>query len=132
MEARVAEQQVDAVIREMNAALISKDMNKLDRIFADGYIFTTPIGTTLDKAQRLESVRSGARQLSALDFSDLRLQVYRDTVVATSLYTEVVEPQHLKQEGRITNVFVHLDGRWQMVAGQSWSSAVTQSAQPKP
>ena len=125
-----SEAQVRATIEAMNAALVSADTGTLERIFADGYVFTTPIGTTLDKAQRIESVRSGQRKLSSLTFADLKIQVHGDAAVATSRYTEVVEPQHAPQEGRITNVFVHVDGRWQMVAGQSHSDAVTLGAGP--
>ena len=121
-----AEQQVRETIQEMNGALVSRDTEALERIFADGYIFTTPIGTTLDKAQRLRSVATGERTISSLDFPELKVQLYGDTAVATSRYEEHVGAQNTKQEGRSTNVFVRLDGRWQMGAGQSQSANVTQ------
>ncbi len=120
-----AEPQVRETIKEMNRALVSRDTKALERIFADGYIFTTPIGTTLDKAQRLRSVAAGERAVSSIEFPELRIQLYGDTAVATSRYEELVGAPQTKQEGRITNVFVFLDGRWQMVAGQSQSANVT-------
>ncbi len=112
----------------MNNALVAANANRLENIFASDYIFTTPVGTTLNKAQRIASVVSRERNVSSIEFPHLEIPVYGDAAVGVSEYREMVEPQHKKQSGRITNVFVRMDGHWKMVAGQSWSADVSQSA----
>src|SRR5437868_6077311 len=52
--------EVRKVMEGVKAGLSKNDADAMDKIYGDGYRITYPDGTSMDKAERLAAIRSGA------------------------------------------------------------------------
>jgi ketosteroid isomerase-like protein len=116
-EAKMAVMKVE---NEMNQAILQKDAAVLARIYADDLIYINGRGEILDKKQAVEDYRSGNNTLVHLDHDDIRLRFCGNTIVLTGRSNSTVRYKDggAKIPRRFTNVFVFLDGRWQIVSHQ--------------
>jgi ketosteroid isomerase-like protein len=115
-----AKMEVMKIENEMNQAILQKDAAVLARIYADDLIYINGRGEILDKKQAVEDYRSGNNTLLHLDHDDIRLRFYGNTIVLTGRSNSTVRYKDggAKIPRRFTNVFVFLDGRWQIVSHQ--------------
>jgi ketosteroid isomerase-like protein len=101
-------------------AILKKDLRTLERIWADGYVFTNSRGMLVTKAQRLENLRTGATAIEDLDVQDVRVRVYGDAAVSTARIA--LKGRYSGKEAiggyRTTAFWVKTPGGWQMVANQ--------------
>ncbi|HKZ81973.1 MAG TPA: nuclear transport factor 2 family protein [Pyrinomonadaceae bacterium] len=115
-----AERELTQVVNNYIDALKSKDMTKLDRIWADDLTSTNARGDVLSKTQRVANIQSGADKFDSIEASDQKIRVYGDTGVVTSLAT--LKAQYSGQDAsgqyRTTQVWVKRSGNWQLVALQ--------------
>jgi len=105
--------------QEQDQAIADSDVKTLDRIWADKLIYTTPTGELLTKAQHLADFRSGVRKFETMQHDDIQAWVYGQNVVVLmgrSTSTLQYKGEISKGPRRFTNVFVKMDGRWQMVS----------------
>lgn len=108
-----------AVMETIRRSLVERDVARLADVLAEEYVFTTPIGSTLNRAERLEAIQAGRRPIQDLAYQGLDVRVYGETAVVLGRYAETAVGGGAGEEGRLTNVFVRRDDRWQMVAGQN-------------
>ena len=113
------QKEVLQVEKEMTEASAKADVKALDRIFAADLVWTAR-GDVLNKSQVLTDFQSGNDRLSQPNHFDIHLHVYGNTVILTGRSTSTV-----RYKGRIshgprlyTQVYVKLDGRWQLVSHQ--------------
>ena len=107
------EQSVLQLTRDWLAAEERHDRATLQRIIADDFQGTAPMGHTVFKEDvvPLEGSQSGGL---AIMTSELKARVFGDTAVVTA---RGVQKAGEKRELRFTVVFTKRDNRWQMVAG---------------
>lgn len=107
------------VEREMTEASAKADVKALDRIFADDLVWTAR-GDVLNKSQVLSDFQSGNDKLSQPNHFDIHLHVYGNTVVLTGRSTSTVRYKGKISHGPrlYTQVYIKLDGRWQLVSHQ--------------
>jgi ketosteroid isomerase-like protein len=105
---------------QMNQAILQKDAGTLARIYADGLVYVNGKGEMLNKTQALADYRSGNNTLLHLNHDDIKLRVYGDTIVLTGRSNSTVryKGETLTIPRRFTNVFLFLDGRWQIISHQ--------------
>ena len=115
-----AKKRVLQIEDQMNQAILQKDASTLARIYADGLIYINGTGEILDKSRALADYRSGNNTLLHLDHDDIRLQYYGNTIVLTGRSNSTVRYKGaiIKIPRRFTNVFLLLDGRWQIISHQ--------------
>jgi len=89
------------------------DRAVLNRIIADDFLGTGPMGTTVSKADVIPAEGSASRGL-AISGQDIKVRVFGDTAIVTGRGVSKVQN---RPELRITVVFVKRADRWQMVAG---------------
>jgi ketosteroid isomerase-like protein len=120
-------QEVLKVEREQDEAVARSDTKTLDRIWVDGLVYTTPTGELVTKAQHLADFRSGIRKFDSMKHDNFKVRVYGDTAVLTARSTSVLHYKGQVSTGPrvFTNVYVKMDGRWQLV-----SHHVTDVAKP--
>lgn len=100
-------------------AVVKGDAKALGRIYADNFAYTNQFGELIPREQVIAGFHSGGAKLSsAVKHDQVQIRVYGNTAVVT---TRSVGTYHYKgkvDEGPriITNVYVMLDGRWQLVA----------------
>jgi ketosteroid isomerase-like protein len=108
-----AEQAVLKLTQEWLAAEDSVDRAALNRIIADDFLGTGPMGTTVSKTDVIPREGSEGHGL-AISGQDIKVRVFGDTAIVTG---RGVPKTQERPELRITVVFVKRADRWQMVAG---------------
>ena len=107
------EQSVLQLTRDWLAAEEHHDRATLQRIIADDFQGTSPMGNTIfkDDVVPTDGMPSGGLSIST---SELKARVFGDTAVVTAHGEQKFGE---KRELRFTVVFAKRDDRWQMVAG---------------
>lgn len=95
------------------------DIAFFDAIEAEGYTLTESDGAVLSKAEALEEMRAD-NDYPVLTIDDVEIRVYGDTAVVTGRLNEMDTDGSgaYKNQTRWTDVFVKLDGCWQVVNTQ--------------
>jgi len=121
------EEQLLALMREIDHAHQTADAATLDRIWADDYVLTDYRGTVKERAQALAEWKAGEHRYGSYVSDDIRVRPYGDAAVVTARVTRasLSDPQNVGQF-RHTRVFVRQHGRWRLAATQ-----VTHIAPPK-
>ena len=106
--------------REYTEALTKRDLAALDKIWAEGYTFTNGRGEFLTKKDRMENIKSGATQFDSISREDEEIRVFGNTAVVTGRVVLKVIYSGKESSGpyRFINVWVKMQGRWQIVANQ--------------
>ena len=106
--------------REYTEALMNRDLAALDKIWAESYTFTNGRGELLTKKDRMENIKSGATQFDSISREDEEIRVFGDTAVVTGRVVLKVIYSGKESSGpyRFMNVWVKMQGRWQIVANQ--------------
>jgi uncharacterized protein (TIGR02246 family) len=114
------EQEISTLLDKYNDALLKKDADALDKIWADELSFVNLRGQMLTKKDRIDNIKTGATALKSADVSEKNIRMYGNTAVATLVVK--IEGQYSGQEGsgafRVTTVWAKPKGTWQMVAVQ--------------
>jgi ketosteroid isomerase-like protein len=112
------EQAVLKVTQEWLAADERQDRAALNRIIADDFLGTGPMGTTVSKRDVIprEGTAADAHGLS-ISGQDMKVRVFGDTAIVTGRGVPKTQDQEERPELRFTIVFVRRADSWQMVAG---------------
>ena len=119
--ARTAQDEVLDLERAWGDALVHNDAALMDRIVAYEMVGTDPAGHRWNKAEYLESVKSGAFKIESFELADMKVHVYGDAAVATG---RPILNKHSKSgfppgAAVFTDTYVRRNGCWQCVAWQS-------------
>ncbi len=106
--------------QELADAMLKGDASAVERHYADAFTFTTPDGEVMTKAQVVSNLKTGGAKFESSKFEDMRVQVYGDSAVVTSLTTDRGTVGGVDVSGRYRwmDVFVRRGRRWQLVAAQ--------------
>jgi ketosteroid isomerase-like protein len=112
------EQELIKLENGWNDALIKQDWAFIDKILADDFIHTDSDGVVETKAQTMSSLKSGEEVVTSAVNDDFRVRVYGDAAVVTFHYTSKSQTKgkDTSAQERITDTFIKLAGRWQVVA----------------
>ena len=108
-----AEQTVLKLTQEWLDAEDRIDRAALNRIIADDFLGTGPMGTTVSKTDVIPREGSDGHGL-AISGQDIKVRVFGDAAIATG---RGISKAQGRPELRFTVVFVKRADRWQMVAG---------------
>jgi ketosteroid isomerase-like protein len=118
---RGAEQQIQDLEKQINAAVVSGDLHVFERLLADDFTHTNQSGIFRTKAQWLANHKPGQSPYVAYDVDDLKIRLYGDTAVVTACTT----PKGRDSKGspitgryRYLRVWAKRDGQWRAVAFQ--------------
>jgi hypothetical protein len=123
--AMLARTQTESVEQELiklenawNDALIKQDWAFIDKILADDFIHTDSDGVVQTKAQTMASLKSGEELVTYAVNDDFRVRVYGDAAVVTLRIAEKSKSKgkDISEQVRVTDTFIKLAGRWQVVA----------------
>lgn len=108
-----AEQAVLKLTQEWLDAETNVDRAALNRIIADDFLGTGPMGTMVSKTDVIP--REGVNHGLNISGQDLKVRVFGDTAIVTGRGLPKGPPE--RPELRMTVVFIKRADRWQMVAG---------------
>ena len=97
------------------------DMRFLDSFYAKEFTVGIMTGGESSRAEDLGLFSSGDLKPSVIEDTDMKVYIYGETAMVTGLeHLEGTYKGHAgKFDLRFTNVFVHRDGRWQIVRHQA-------------
>ena len=64
-------------------AILKRDAEVLDRIYADDFAYTNPYGELVPRTEVLDGFRSGKTNPLSMDHDDIRMRIYGNTIVLT-------------------------------------------------
>ena len=114
-------QEIEAVRQCLDAiaeATRHQDADALSELFADDCTFVVTGGVVLNKAQRLDTLRTGDVKLTPADREEETIRLYADTAISLSrlAVSGVVFGKAANNQLRITSVLAKKGGRWQLAA----------------
>ena len=115
-----AERALQEVERRIADAVLGRDLDAVDRIWDDDFIYTGVRGEVKGKADILAELRAGDLRFDVLRFDDLRVRVYGGAAMVTGRATTrggSVQGE-ITGEFRYTRVYARRQGRWRLVAFQ--------------
>jgi len=101
---------LEAAIRVRTEAERVRDLETFARLTVDDFTLTTARGEVLDKAARIEQLRTASRPNAVRD--DDRIRTYGDTALRTSRVVWEGQPM------RFLTVWVKEQGQWKVAATQ--------------
>lgn len=115
---------VEAIVdleQRLAQAWVKRDRLFIDALLAPDWIVTDPSGRILTKQQVLDETFSSAeRRIDTMAVDDVKVRVIGAVAIATgrTRATGSYQGQIASVVLRFTDVFLHRDGQWQIVASQ--------------
>jgi ketosteroid isomerase-like protein len=98
----------------------NKDVDYLNKIFADDFFALNPQGLLLDKPHMLENMKRADRVFKVVNPRETRVHFYGDVAILTEHVTVDGEDKgrHFGGEFRFVRVFAKQNGNWKVVLAQ--------------
>jgi ketosteroid isomerase-like protein len=108
-------------------ALLSNDLAALEDLLADDLTYVHSNGNLDTKDTYIGALRSGATRYLSMVMSGLSVRTDGNTAVVAGSFEARVQTRNgeVNPKPRVLIVYVKRDGRWQMLAWQSTSIAVS-------
>ena len=112
-----AEDELMAVHQARIDALVAGDLETLDKIVGDDLTFVSAIGKVMRKPEIFQAFKAGTMAVKRIDSSDIEIRLYGEAALLSYRALTVVQDGDQTIDGVTQNscLFVHRDGRWQMV-----------------
>jgi ketosteroid isomerase-like protein len=110
------ERAIEQVEQRREAALVRKDFGALEQIYDDDYTLITATGQFENRAQLLQRLKSGDLVVQAMERSEVKLRVYGDVAVQTSLDAFRMHDAGTPPEGRkrVTRIYLKRATGWRL------------------
>jgi ketosteroid isomerase-like protein len=114
------EQQINALYKAGDRALMAADVATLSRILADDYIQYDPAGQLFTKQQILENFRSGTVRYSSIVSTGRTIRLFGAMAVVHGSEDDIVETRGQREQVRYLylDVLMKRNGEWKLVASQ--------------
>jgi ketosteroid isomerase-like protein len=103
-----------ALNRDFVTSVQKGDVKRLDEIFADDFMVSTPDGSLLDKAEYLKLVAQPVK-ISGLVAEDVRIRLLGDFAIIHARFNSRF-PDGKQRRGRYTDNYARRDGTWVAIA----------------
>jgi hypothetical protein len=116
------EQEFKDLERGWVAAYLQGSKELFDRVWADGFIFTSPFGQFTNKEQEIADIRSGDLAFESLSTGDITVKVYGNTAVMAGRLTVKghYKDRDISGQYSYTNVLEkQQQERWRIVASNA-------------
>jgi ketosteroid isomerase-like protein len=107
-----------ALENKWNEAYKQGDVATMNSLLADDFIITVEDGTTFSKPGYIAHSADSENRVLISDMSDLKVRMHGNTAVVTGAYHEkgTSKGKPYEYRDRLTDVWMMIDGRWQVVA----------------
>jgi ketosteroid isomerase-like protein len=109
------EAEIELVEHQLSDALRVRDVTALENLLSETVLTSALIG---NKAQLIALLKMDATKYFSFEKSDMRIQLYGDTAVATGTLKVDIEIENGSRfsQGTFFNTWKKIDGRWQCIA----------------
>ena len=117
----VERQEIILLEKEAAHAIQLTDTTFFRRVYSDDFSGTLSRGERVDKANFINAVQSSVVKYESFYASDIKVQIYLDTAVATCLWSSkgVVKGQTVYTQMRVMHIYLNGLNGWKVVAGQA-------------
>jgi ketosteroid isomerase-like protein len=117
----VQRQEIVNLEREAARAIQLGDGTYFRRVYSDDFAGTLSRGEPVNRAGFINAMQSNIIKYEAFNASDIKVHVYRDTAVATCMWSAhgIVKGQSIASQMRVIHVYVNGGNGWKVVAGQA-------------
>jgi ketosteroid isomerase-like protein len=114
-------QEIVLLEREAAHAIQLSDGTFFRRVYSDDFAGTLSRGESVNKTGFINAVQSTAVRYEAFNATDIQIHIFRDTAVATCLWSArgVVKGETVNSQMRVMHVYVNGGDGWKVVAGQT-------------
>ena len=114
-------QEIVNIENEIARAIQLNNATFFRRVYSDDFAGTLSHGQSVDRNQLIQLVQSGDLKFEVSLASDITVRVYRDTAVATCLWTSrgIFRGQRFNSQMRVTHVYLNTPRGWHVVASQN-------------
>lgn len=127
------ESDIKKMVTDYAVAMAKNDMAAFDKNTTDNFMFVGNDGTVSTKAERLESMKSGATKYESLTYDDLNVRVKPDGEAAIVIGKATVKGMNMGKPidgaNRVTQVWGKTKDGWKMVTLQA--TAITAKSDDK-
>lgn len=104
-----------------NQAIIDKDVRALDGILAPDFLYITPRGAVIRRADLIAGVQGRRVTVDPFVTEEVEVRLYGDTAVLTGRFTQTLRlgDQHETTTYRYTDVYVRDGAGWRAVTAHS-------------
>jgi ketosteroid isomerase-like protein len=116
MSVQNSEEQVGQLEEDLIRAFRDNDVVSLERIMADDFVFTDPLGASITKDRWLEDLASGEFAFEAIEIEGIRVRMAGDAALVTGLVTLKARSRSGGYNGQfgVVDVYMRRAGRWQL------------------
>ena len=109
-------QQVRRLEQDLIEAFRRNDAASLDRIMADDFVFTDPLGSSITKERWLAELGSGVFAFESVEMEEPRVRMAGDAALVTGIVTLQARSPAGGYNGRfgVVDVYMKRAGRWQL------------------
>jgi ketosteroid isomerase-like protein len=109
---------ITALENKWNASYKTRDVSAMNALLADDFLITIEDGSTYSKTGYIAHCNDKNTRVDISEFVDMKVRVRGNTAVVTGQYHEegVSSGKAYVYHDRMTDVWMLIDGRWQVVA----------------
>ena len=111
------QQLVKELEHEFLASCLNADIEKLNHILADNFIFTDPYGLNLTKTEWLDGVQSGEFAFESIELKDLEVHISTNIAWARAEVRLKARSNKAGYDGLFSamDIYENRDGKWQII-----------------
>jgi len=112
------EDEIRKIESDWGEAFERGDMATLDRLMADDYILTDPLGNVRSKAESLSAIQTNELRFESTESDNVNVKVIGDTAVVTgrSTFRGRYKGWPMTGQYQYTDVLVKRSGSWQAIS----------------
>lgn len=114
-------QELVSLEREAARAIELKNATFFRRVYGDDFVGTLSHGQQVNRAGWIAAVESPEVKYDSFNTSDIKVQIYQDTAVATCLWSarSVLRGQRMSLQMRVIHVYLNTGSGWRVVSAQT-------------
>jgi len=114
-------QELVSLEREAAKAIELKNATFFRRVYGDDFAGTLSHGQQVNRAGWIAAVESPEVKYDSFNTSDIKVQIFQDTAVATCLWSArgVLRGQRVSLQMRVTHVYLNTPSGWRVVSAQT-------------
>jgi hypothetical protein len=114
-------QEIILLEKEAARAIQIGDATFFQRIFSEDYFGTLSHGELVNKASFIRAVQAPDVKYESFTVSDIKVRVYLDAAVATSLWSarSIIKGQRASNQMRVIHVYLNTPGGWRVTVGHA-------------
>lgn len=115
------EQEILKLEQQWQDALVKADGAALEKLYAEGLVYTHSNAAVDNKASYIAKIKSGATKYESIKRDDIKVGVFGDTAIVTChwLVHAVSGSNQIHTDARFIHVYVKQKNGWHMIAHQS-------------